>query len=82
MGSISWSENVIVELKAVKTLKRVHESQMMAYLKGSRLRVALLINFGGRHLKEGIRRIRPRKRFLRVFVQSPSMPSVPSCSFV
>ena len=48
---------VVVELKAVKTLKRVHEAQVLAYLKASQLRVALLMNFGGATLKEGLRRI-------------------------
>ena len=36
---------VVVELKAVKTLKRVHEAQVLAYLKASRL-PWLLMNFG------------------------------------
>jgi len=48
---------VIVELKAVKMLKRVHEAQVLAYLKASRLPVALLMNFGGATLKEGLKRI-------------------------
>ena len=48
---------VVVELKAVKMLKRVHEAQVLAYLKASRLPVALLMNFGGATLKEGLRRI-------------------------
>jgi GxxExxY protein len=48
---------VVVELKAVKMLKRVHEGQVLAYLKASRLPVALLMNFGGATLKEGLRRI-------------------------
>jgi GxxExxY protein len=48
---------VVVELKAVKMLKRVHEAQVLAYLKASRLPVALLMNFGGATLKEGLKRI-------------------------
>jgi GxxExxY protein len=48
---------VIVELKAVRMLKRVHEAQVLAYLKASRLPVALLMNFGGATLKEGLKRI-------------------------
>ena len=48
---------VLVELKAVKMLKRVHEAQVLAYLKASRLPVALLMNFGGATLKEGLKRI-------------------------
>jgi len=48
---------VVVELKAVRMLKRVHEAQVLAYLKASRLPVALLMNFGGATLKEGLKRI-------------------------
>lgn len=48
---------VVVELKAVKMLKRVHEAQVIAYLKASSHPVAMLMNFGGATLKEGLKRI-------------------------
>jgi GxxExxY protein len=35
-----------VELKAAKTLEKIHLAQCLNYLKGSKLRVCLLINFG------------------------------------
>ena len=35
----------------------VHEAQVLAYLKASKLPVGLLMNFGGATLKEGFRRI-------------------------
>jgi GxxExxY protein len=50
-------ERVVVELKAVKALERVHDAQVLAYLKASQLHVGLLMNFGGATLKEGFRRI-------------------------
>jgi GxxExxY protein len=40
------AERVIVECKAVSNVDSVHEAQLMNYLKASRLRVGLLINFG------------------------------------
>ena len=49
-------DRVVVELKAVKTLKRVHGAQVLAYLKASHLPVGLLMNFGGATLKEGLKR--------------------------
>jgi len=49
-------ERVVVGLKAVRLLKRVHDAQVLAYLKASRLHVALLMNSGGATLKEGLRR--------------------------
>jgi GxxExxY protein len=48
---------IVVELKAVKILKPVHEAQVLAYLKASHLPVGLLMNFGAARLKEGFRRI-------------------------
>ena len=37
---------VIVEVKAVKTLLKEHEAQLLNYLKASKIEVGLLINFG------------------------------------
>ena len=48
---------VIVELKAVETLLRLHMAQMITYLKLSGRPVGLLINFNVPHLREGIRRV-------------------------
>jgi len=36
---------LIVELKAVRTLNEIHEKQLRSYLKASNLRVGLLLNF-------------------------------------
>lgn len=37
---------VIVELKAVSELSKSHEVQLVNYLKATRIKVGLLINFG------------------------------------
>ena len=47
---------VIVEIKAVEQLERVHTAQVLTYLKLSGLRLGLLINFNVTSLKAGIRR--------------------------
>ena len=47
---------VIVEIKAVEALLPVHEAQLLSYLRLSRKRVGLLINFNVAHLRDGIRR--------------------------
>jgi GxxExxY protein len=49
---------VVVEVKAVECLDRVHSAQLLAYLKLSRCKVGLLINFNVKWLAEnGIKRI-------------------------
>lgn len=42
---------VLVELKAVKTLDNVHMAQCLNYLRATRLKVCLLINFGTPHIE-------------------------------
>src|SRR5882672_915095 len=48
---------VIVELKSVEQLIRVHSKQVLTQLRLSDCRLGLLINFGEVHLKNGIERI-------------------------
>jgi iron complex transport system substrate-binding protein len=48
---------VVVELKSVEKLGRVHFKQTLTYLRLLGLPVGLLINFGGATLKEGLHRI-------------------------
>lgn len=50
-------EKVIVEIKSVETLAPVHFAQTLTYLKLSDKKLALLINFNTKILKEGIHRI-------------------------
>jgi len=47
---------LILELKSVDQLDRVHESQMLSYLKLSGCKLGLLINFNVPLLRRGIRR--------------------------
>jgi GxxExxY protein len=47
---------VIVELKSVDELHPIHEAQLMSYLKLTKLRVGLLINFNVLQLVRGVKR--------------------------
>jgi GxxExxY protein len=49
-------QSVIGEIKSVENLLPVHEAQLLSYLKLSRIRVGLLINFNVARLRQGIRR--------------------------
>lgn len=51
------NDSVIVELKVVERLEAIHTATVLTYLKLTRKRVALLINFHSALLKDGIRRI-------------------------
>jgi GxxExxY protein len=48
---------VVVELKAVERLDRIHEAQLLSYLRLGGWNVGLLINFHVPVLKDGVRRI-------------------------
>jgi GxxExxY protein len=48
---------VLVEVKTVSKLKKLHESQVVSYLKTTGLRVGLLMNFNSVLFKHGLRRI-------------------------
>ncbi|MFZ2407411.1 MAG: GxxExxY protein [Methylobacter sp.] len=39
-------EKILLELKAVRCLKPVHEAQLLNYLKATRIELGLLMNFG------------------------------------
>jgi GxxExxY protein len=48
---------VVIEVKSVAGLNRVHEAQMISYLKISGLKLGLVLNFNVRNLsREGIKR--------------------------
>ncbi|MCF8360797.1 MAG: GxxExxY protein [Prolixibacteraceae bacterium] len=47
---------VVIELKTVEVLNPVHEAQILTYMKFSKKKVGLLINFYVTRLKDGIKR--------------------------
>ena len=47
---------VIIEIKSVETIMPVHKAQTLTYLKLSKLKLALLINFNVPLVKDGIKR--------------------------
>ena len=49
-------DQIIVELKAVEKMEPIHEAQILCYLKLSKCKVGLLINFNVKVIKDGIRR--------------------------
>jgi GxxExxY protein len=50
-------DSVVVELKAVDDLTPVHQAQLLTYLKTSKKKVGLLINFNVQFLKNGLKRV-------------------------
>ncbi len=48
---------VIVELKSVEELHKVHPKQLFTYLKLTGLKLGYLLNFGAPRMKEGIKRV-------------------------
>ena len=48
---------MILELKAVESMHKIYEAQLLTYIRAMGKRVGLLINFNVRMLKEGIKRL-------------------------
>jgi GxxExxY protein len=55
-ADIVVADRVIVELKSVEALTRLHEAQILTYLRLSGLRIGMLLNFNVVRLKQGLRR--------------------------
>ena len=50
-------DKIIIELKSVENIQRVHKKQLLTYLRLANKKLGLLINFGSTLLKDGISRI-------------------------
>jgi len=55
IADILVEEKVIVEIKAVEKLEKIHEAQLLNYLRATGVRVGLLVNF--RHPKAEVKRL-------------------------
>jgi len=51
------NELVVIELKSVDALVAIHHAQLISYLKLSKKKLGLLINFNVVHLRDGIKRV-------------------------
>jgi len=47
---------IVVELKAVERLQRIHQMQLLSYMKTAQLRAGLVMNFHAEYLKSELRR--------------------------
>ncbi|TXE12383.1 GxxExxY protein [Algoriphagus aquimarinus] len=50
-------DKVIVEIKSVQIIAPVHSKQLMTYLRLTKLKLGLLLNFNEALLKDGIKRV-------------------------
>ena len=55
IADILVEDKVIVELKTVETLEKIHEAQLLNYLKATGIRIGILFNF--KHPKAEIKRM-------------------------
>jgi len=49
-------KELIVELKSVEKILPIHEAQLLTYMKLSKVRVGLLMNFNVAYLRDGLKR--------------------------
>jgi len=65
-------ERVIVELKAVQSLTKEHEVQLVNYLTATKMDIGLLINFGSSvQVKRKYRQYKPRDSFRQDLQDEP-----------
>lgn len=50
-------QRLVIEIKAIEGFTAVHEAQLLAYLKATKLHLGLLINFNTHRLRDGVRRL-------------------------
>ena len=48
--------SLIVELKSISKLQKIHEAQLLTYMKLANIKTGLLINFNELRLKDGLKR--------------------------
>lgn len=55
-ADIVVEDSVLVELKSVESLSKIHEAQIINYLKLSHIKIGFLMNFNVPLLKQGLKR--------------------------
>ena len=48
---------IIIEVKAIDRLQRVHSAQLLSYLRQTKLKLGLLFNFNEKWLQDGTKRV-------------------------
>ncbi len=48
---------IVIEIKSVEALAEIHLAQILTYMKLSKCKLGLLVNFNVLHLKDGIKRL-------------------------
>ena len=56
-ADLMLGNEIIVELKSVEKLLKIHEAQLLTYLRLANIHLGFLINFNSVPLKEGIKRM-------------------------
>jgi GxxExxY protein len=56
-ADIVVEDKLIIELKSVEEVARIHKKQLLTYLRLTGKRLGLLINFGEELIKDGISRV-------------------------
>lgn len=50
-------DKVILEIKAVEEIRRIHKKQLLTYLRLTNMRLGLVINFDSEYIRDGIARV-------------------------
>ena len=56
-ADIILENKLIIEIKSVESISAIHLKQLLTYLKLTKMKLGLLINFNSTHIKNGIVRV-------------------------
>jgi PD-(D/E)XK nuclease superfamily protein len=57
LENILVEDRVIIEVKAVEKIHPIYETQVLTYLRLTKKKLGLLVNFGSSQVKDGVSRI-------------------------
>ncbi len=56
-ADIIVEDKVILEIKAVEEIRRIHKKQLLTYLRLTNTRLGLVINFDSEYIRDGLARV-------------------------
>lgn len=70
------NNSVIIELKTVEAITKLHAAQLLTYLRFSEKRIGLILNFNALVLRDGIKRVINQEKASGLSKAAPRSPTI------